>query len=76
MELKQIHAGNCPNDHNKIWHKWIDSDGYFSGWMPDSVLPRDLLYVSVTTVFDLLGNHPELKEYFFQLLSEYKTENL
>jgi len=55
---KQLHAG-IRTDGKPIWH--TNDDGtYWSGWMPNHLSPEQLFYACVTTIADLMVNHPEL----------------
>jgi len=56
---KQTHAGMLPNG-NSWWHT-SEGGGYWHGWMPDHATPAQIYVACMTTMQDLLKNHPELK---------------
>lgn len=54
--------GNIPNRENeKMWHM-NDSGRYWNGWCAWSggITPSELLELTMSTLSDILENHPEL----------------
>lgn len=60
---KQKHAGaywsNVYDDTRHMWH--TNSEGnYWTGYMPHNISPEDLFDLTLSTLQDLMKNHPEL----------------
>lgn len=58
--MTQLHIGNHPRRDNAIWHMTVDGT-YWCGYQFQSLTPEELHHVCLSTLSDLITNHPELK---------------
>jgi hypothetical protein len=63
--MEQLHAGEYYSKlYKKVSHFWhTNSDGnYWIGYTPHNISPEDLYLVTMSTIADLMKNHPDLIE--------------